>query len=47
MSIEDSSGGVMVFDPISSLTHHLFDMKLSIETYTERIDAERKTDMLT
>lgn len=43
MSIEDTSqsGGVVV-DPITSLTHYLFDMKLAIETYTEPIDIDRK-----
>lgn len=43
MSFEDASqsGGVVV-DPITSLTHYLFDMKLSIESYTEPIDTDSK-----
>ena len=43
MNSEDTgqSGGVAV-DPITSLTHHIFDMKLSIESYAKPIDIDCK-----
>ena len=41
-SEESGSSPEMDHDQISSLTHHLFDMKLSIETYNEVLDTDCK-----
>lgn len=40
MSSEDPSQSGIAIDLVKSLTHHLFDLKLSIETFTDVIDQE-------